>query len=379
MSSGHFSTRRAVDDTTWRTREDYGPFTREALENMVKRVAARSDRTYIRVAINPAGRLSVGPTRTLEITAGRFFARKMKEELIAAGDRDNIANATVYYPDLRLAGRVSDIVDALLAYGFTSVPVGKKFAMVEEANDKLLATGQNRRFTTLARAGGDIDITNDDMTEIGVTVADRMLYENSFDPLLDNDEAVIKTLFPSSPPETRRRTVQTEALSEDRAKIEEAIRDKVDRLYDVIIPRHQFIDRVKDRLDYLFGSGYSRVADAVSATNNGSLIDDVIDDMLTNTDFPLTLIGNGNFVGNREKLEAISAAIDRSTLPSHNAANLARVFSSIVADPTKTYDSSSRVDLEHFMYDLDALVSAGILENHDFKITVLQPLIRYSS
>ena len=60
-------------------------------------------------------------------------------------------------------------------------------------------------------------------------------------------------------------------------------------------------------------------------------------------------------------------------------ANLARVFSSIVADPTRVYDSSSRDDLEYFMYDLDALVSAGILENHDFKITVLQPLIRYSS
>jgi len=213
------------------------------------------------------------------------------------------------------------------------------------------------------------------MTEIGVTVTDRMLYENSFDPLLDNDEAVIKTLFPSTMP----KTVRTRALSGHGAEIEEAIRDEVGRLSDVIIPRHQFIDRVKDRLDYLFGSGYSRVADAVSATNNGSLIDDVLDGMLTNTNFPLTLIGNDNFVGNREKLEAISAAIDRSTLPSHNAANLARVFSSIVADPTRVYDSSSRDDLEHFMYDLDALVSAGILENHDFKITVLQPLIRYSS
>ena len=37
MSSGHFSTGRAVNNTTLRTREDYGPFTRE---NMVKRVTA---------------------------------------------------------------------------------------------------------------------------------------------------------------------------------------------------------------------------------------------------------------------------------------------------------------------------------------------------
>jgi len=311
-----------------------------------------------------SGRLSVSPHKILVISGARTFAQVNVRESYEAGEAYDPLNVIAYYPDLKLAGRLYDIRDLLIEYDFTSVPVGKKFTMTEEANSLLLAndqdTGQNMRIINDAYAGGSINIVDTDV--------DIKLYENIFDPLLDADNEVIEILFPS-PQVTYvdSLTRQKEAmmsLSSDREKIEYVIEYKEGRAHHIVVPLQKFISDVYYTIEILINPDYRYRPDAFSPAE----IEAALDDMLANPDFPLTMAGNGNFVGDRKKLLAIDDALKYSN-------QLDTVFSSALYDPSNAYDFTSQEDVEALLSDIRMLVEAGILENHDFKLTAVMPLI----
>ena len=64
----------------------------------------------------------------------------------------------VYYPDFR----VGDIIDVLYTSGFNTLPVGKKFAMVEEANAKLMAAGIDEHIRHTGQESGTIALYSED-------------------------------------------------------------------------------------------------------------------------------------------------------------------------------------------------------------------------
>jgi len=344
------------------------PYSKGQVEEAIRKLSASSDeRKYLLVKGGEQKHrlLPLSLSRTVMITGSRRFAEHDRAKLAQEhGNRDLfMSERFVYYPDFRVAGRVGDIIDVLYASGFNTLPVGKKFAMVEETNAKLMAAGIDEHIERTGQESGTIALYSEDEDRDAVI----MLYENSFDPLVDADNEVINILFPP----------QASVTEVNSDMIRAPILEWAESPKWMVVTEDDVVSDVKDVLrEQLTSSRTSRLSVTASIPSSFE-IKAVLNDVLNEEDSPLVRVGS-MLVGNRKKLTLIDDAISGVENLGERSANLFELYDKIMSEESRVYRPYSYEGLDSLLHDLDKLIEVGVLEEHNFIITVLRPLIDYS-
>ena len=149
---------------------------REDIVKIIEDNRAKNDVTYLRFGVNEQNVPQVNKNTTLQITGALGYVKGLVKDGKTSLSKlpDTLLNAWVYYPDLQITGTVQNILDILEFVGYTNIPVGRKFAIVRDAEQIAQQDIPNKTFLTYATQSGNINVTSPDAVDL--------LYNNSFDP-----------------------------------------------------------------------------------------------------------------------------------------------------------------------------------------------------